>query len=48
MGVARETKSVDHRELVTTGEITVKTVLELLSKVRLSVGLVNPLPLWPP
>lgn len=47
-GVARETKSSDHRELVTTADIDVKTYPELLSEAGRSVGLVNPLPFWPP
>lgn len=38
----------DARELVNTTDIAVKTYPELLSERGFKVGLINPLPLWPP
>ena len=36
------------RELINLSDIRVKTYPELLAEVGVSVGLINPLPLWPP
>lgn len=38
----------DARELINVGDIEVKTYPELLSERGRAVGLINPLPLWPP
>jgi len=38
----------DARELINLTDIRVKTYPELLAEDGISVGLVNPLPLWPP
>jgi len=41
-------EAIDHRKLITTDDIAVKTYPELLSEDGLAVGLINPLPVWPP
>ncbi|WP_302081593.1 alkaline phosphatase family protein [Salinibaculum rarum] len=41
-------EAIDHRKLITTTDIAVKTYPELLSEDGLAVGLINPLPIWPP
>lgn len=41
-------EAIDHRKLITTADIAVETYPELLSADGLAVGLINPLPVWPP
>lgn len=41
-------EAIDHRKLITMTDIAVETYPELLSKDGLAVGLINPLPVWPP